>query len=346
MKRPRPSGRDIIVIGASAGGTAALFRLIEQFPPDLPAAAFAVMHTGVRADGRLVKVLNQTGTMTARVAEDNDAIENGTVYCAPPDHHLLVKEGRVRVTRGPRENLWRPAIDPLFRSAAVAYGNRVIGIVLTGMLDDGTAGLLAVKRCGGVTIVQDLDESEYSEMPETALANVEVDHCVCLREMGELVERLVREEPPTGPPVPQELELEAEIAETGRTDETVENKLGSPTPHICPECGGPLWEHPSGTFQRFRCRVGHAFGVRSLFSRDGEALESTLWAAVRLFQQRGNISAAMAEREREAGRPRSAEHYEANAAEAKDHARVLRDLVMGGLREVIGMSDESRPPDD
>jgi two-component system chemotaxis response regulator CheB len=273
-------------------------------------------------------MLNTAGPLVAKIPEDGEEIAHGMVYVAPADRHLLVKPGSVRITRGPRENRWRPAIDPLFRSAAVAYGPRVIGIVLTGMLDDGTAGLLAIKRCGGIAMVQDPEEAAFPDMPRTALANVAVDHCLLISDMGPAIQHLLTQ--PVAPPVPapRDIEIEASIAETGYSDEQMTSELGELTNLSCPDCGGPLWQREAGQLDRYRCRVGHAHTATSLLSAGGEAVEASIWAAVRLLDQRANVLNAMAEKDRQSGRPRMVEHHEALAREAQAHAMSLRKLLM------------------
>src|SRR5262247_467324 len=194
-------GHDVIVIGASVGGVEALSNLVAQLPEDLPATVFVVLHVSATATGRLAQVLNRAGPLPATTVQDCDSFEPGHIYVAPPDHHLLVKQGCLRVTRGLRENRVRPAIDPLFRSAAVAYGARVVGVVLTGLQNDGTSGLLAIKRCGGIAIVQDPTDALYPDMPLSALDHVEVDYCLPVMKMGTVLYRLSQEPPAATPSI-------------------------------------------------------------------------------------------------------------------------------------------------
>src|SRR4051812_16894726 len=203
------SGRDIIVIGASAGGVEAIATLMREMPADIPASFFVVSHVLPESGNHLIDTLNTTGPLPAKHPEDGEEFRPGFVYVAPPDRYLLVKEDHVRVTRGPRENRWRPAIDPLFRSAAVAHGARVIGIVLTGMLDDGTAGLGAIKRCGGIAIVQDPGDAAFAEMPQPALANVDVDHRLPLADMPPVISGLISQRVTRGDDPPRDIVLEA-----------------------------------------------------------------------------------------------------------------------------------------
>src|SRR5215813_11932247 len=206
-------GHDIIVIGASVGGVEALSNLVAQFPEDLPATIFIVQHVIPTAAGHLAQILDRVSPLPATTSQDCEIFELGHIYVAPPDHHLLVKQGYLRVTRGLRENRVRPAIDPLFRSAAVAYGARVVGIVLTGLQNDGTSGLLAIKRCGGVAMVQDPADALYPDMPLSALEHVEVDYCLPVMKMGVVLYRLSQEPPAATPSIPEDLRIEVNIAE-------------------------------------------------------------------------------------------------------------------------------------
>jgi two-component system chemotaxis response regulator CheB len=193
------SGHDIIVVGASAGGVGALVKLAKSLPADLPTAVFVVLHIPAQTPSLLPDILNRAGPLHALHPPDNTEIKHGHIYIAPPDHHLLIAQGHVHIARGPRESRHRPAVDPLFRSAAIAYGPRVIGVVLTGALDDGTAGLLAIKQRGGIAVVQDPQDALYPGMPQSAVDHVQVDYCVPLADMGALLAGLVSEPIATAP---------------------------------------------------------------------------------------------------------------------------------------------------
>src|SRR5215831_1797888 len=232
-------GHDIIVIGASVGGVEALSNLVAQFPEDLPATIFVTQHVIPTSAGRLAMVLDRAGPLPATMAQDCESFELGHIYVAPPDHHLLVKQGCLRVTRGLRENRVRPAIDPLFRSAAIAYGARVVGVVLTGLQNDGTSGLLAIKRCGGIAIVQDPTDALYPDMPLSALEHVTVDYCLPVLKMGAVLYRLSQEPLVATPPVPEDLHTKVNIAENPVDNSNCAEKLGESVAMTCPECGGP-----------------------------------------------------------------------------------------------------------
>jgi two-component system chemotaxis response regulator CheB len=253
--------RDAIVVGASAGGIRALKSVLAGLPAELPASVLAVVHIPAQANSVLPMILDGSGPLPAKFAEDGERLSRGRVYVAPPDRHLLVDRGHVRLTRGPRENRVRPCIDALFRSAAVELGPRVVGVVLSGTLDDGTAGLWAVKDRGGVAVVQHPDEAEYPDMPASALAHVDVDHVLSAAEIGPKLAALARQESPAPTRVPAAMAAEAEIARGGNPLQNGVLELGRPSPNACPECHGSLEEIREGPIVRYRCT--QAMRIRS-----------------------------------------------------------------------------------
>lgn len=300
-KRPASmadKGRDIIVIGASAGGLEALGEVIGRLPAGLPASIFIVQHMPPESIGEaMLSRLGRCKSFNTKLAEDGEPFKRGRIYVAPPDSHLLLGKTKLRVTKGARENRYRPAIDPLFRSAAVAHGPRVIGVILTGMLDDGTAGLIAIQKCGGVTVVQDPNDAVYPDMPQSALNNADVDYCVPVAAMGALLEMLAREHPGKNKPVPTDVRMEAEIAERVLGGGIAKmDQLGSAAPYNCPTCGGALWEMDSQDVQRYRCHTGHSFTSSALLLSQWERIEETLWTALRMFEERKNLLNASAKR--------------------------------------------------
>jgi two-component system, chemotaxis family, protein-glutamate methylesterase/glutaminase len=325
-------GHDIIVVGASAGGVEALVTLGRTLSEDLPAAIFVVLHIPAEVPSMLPRLLSRSGSLLAVHAIDGAAIEYGRIYVAPPDHHLLVERGKMRVVRGPKENRHRPAVDPLFRSAANAYGPRVVGVVLTGALDDGTAGLLAVKRRGGVAIVQDPDEALYPSMPASAVASVAIDYILPLSGMGSLLVRLANEQAKeeTDYPVSKDMEMETKMAEMNLDALNGEEKVGKPSVFSCPECGGVLWELQDGDLLRFRCRVGHAFSVESMLAEQSQAIEEALWSALKTLEENRSLSHRMAQRAHEHGHDRLATRFEEKIKEAEYHAALIRTLLMRG----------------
>lgn len=315
--------RNIVVIGGSAGATESVLALLGGLPPGVPATLFIVLHLSPGSAEWLSARFRQVSKLPIESPEGDQAIEDGHVYVGRPDRHLIVKQGKVIASRGPRENLWRPAIDVLFRTAAVAYGPRVIGVLLSGELDDGTAGLQAIKMCGGVAVVQDPDDTVYCAMPQTALSNLDVDHRVRLAEMPALLARLVAAS--SGPPVaiPEALRKEALMADEKTDTAALYDQQKPPTDLSCPECSGPLWGVGP---DRFRCLVGHAYHLDSLMEGANQEIDRTLWAAIRLFEQRANISHMLGERERTQGREGRAQLQDARSEESRRHAQKLREL--------------------
>ncbi len=288
----------LIVIGASAGGMDALKKLVAQIPADFPAPIFIVNHMGAHTTGEaLVKVLNENGSLPCEHGRDQEVFKSGHIYLAPSDQHMLIVKDKILITKGARENRSRPAIDPLFRSAAVAYSNRVIGVILTGYLDDGTSGMMAINRCGGLCIAQDPEDASYPDMPQSVIANVGVDYCLPVSEIGVLLADLVTRELPESKPVPNDIAIEAKIAQRVLSDLPSVEALGDQVPFNCPDCGGVLWKVSEGKLLRYRCHTGHAFTSSALLTQQTVKIEETLWVALRMFEERQNLLVTMSESE-------------------------------------------------
>ena len=284
----------VVVVGASAGGMGALTALVAQLPADFPAPVFIVNHMGAEVTGKpMVEALDRVGSMSCSHARDDEPFECGRVYLAPSDQHLLVVKDKMLVTKGARENRYRPAIDPLFRSAAVAYGKGVIGIMLTGYLDDGTSGMMAIKRCGGICIAQDPDDAAHPDMPQSVIRHVGVDYCVPISEMGALLVRLTTRKVGVSEKPPEDLVIEAKIAQRVVSDLKSVEALGDQVPFNCPDCGGVLWQMKHGAMPRYRCHTGHAFSQEALLAQQNEKIEETLWVALRMFEERQNLISTM-----------------------------------------------------
>jgi two-component system chemotaxis response regulator CheB len=285
---PQPAtatARRAILIGASSGGVAALLQVTSGLPADLQAVVGIVLHVGTQYS-ILPELLARGGTWRAVHAQNGQALEPGTLYVAPPDQHMLFTRHAVRLSHGPRENHARPAVDPLFRSAALEWRERAIGVVLTGDLDDGTAGLGAIKAYGGTAIVQDPATAFQPSMPASALANVQVDHCLALADIAPMLVRLVGGEPP--PPGSEPGPTPAREQAIFEGDQPLENlaQVGQPSALTCPECGGGLWELKEAKPLRYRCHTGHGYSALSLESAQTEKAEQTLWSSVRALQER------------------------------------------------------------
>jgi two-component system, chemotaxis family, protein-glutamate methylesterase/glutaminase len=324
--------KDIIVIGASAGGIEALRVLVAGLPEDLPASVFVVLHTSPESPGMLAGILDSFGKLPATNAKDGERIRPGRIYVAPPDHHLLVEPGVVRTTRGPRENRFRPAVDPLFRSAAQTYGPRVIGVVLTGYLDDGTAGLWTVKRLGGTTIVQDPDDALVPFMPLNAMTHVAVDYCLPLEEIAPLLVRLTTgaAEEEGAYQVPKEVEIEVNIAKEQKPIDAGVLELGEPSNYACPECHGVLLQMKEGTLSRFRCHTGHAYSIESLLADITEKMDDALWNSIRAFEEGELFMRQMAAHLGEGHHSHSTESFLKRAEEVKRRANLMRQAAVNG----------------
>lgn len=322
------AGHDIVVLGASAGGMGPLKTVLAALPRDLPAALFAVVHLSPQSENRLAESFASVTPLRVKTAEGNECLEHGQLLVARADHHLLVRTDHSEVTQGPRENQWRPSIDVLFRSAAVAHGPRVIGVILSGSLDDGSVGLIAIKRCGGLTLAQEPADADFPDMPQSAIRTGHIDHVLPAKEIGSMLRKLVKTTASPAAPVPEDLKLEADIAATGRSTSVIQGELGELSPFTCADCGGPLWKQ-DGQLLRFRCLIGHSYTARSLLEASGHQVDSTLWVAVRQFEQRANLQRAMAEEQTASGRQKMATHYTERAAEMEAHATVLRRLLLG-----------------
>lgn len=318
---------DLFVLGASMGGVSALKRLASELPPEFPGALFVVQHVGPAAQFLLPELLNDSGALECREARDGDAIEPGRILVPPPDYHLLLSDTEVLLRRGPHENRARPAIDVLFRSAAVAHGPRVVGVVLTGLLDDGSAGLLAVKHCGGITVVQDPDDAEYPEMPREALRRALPDHVLPLSAMPRLFDRLARQPAGPAPPPPEDLVFEVRMSQGHSGGAQSREQAGDASPFACPECGGVLWQLRDPDMLRFRCRVGHSYTAASLLRDQSVHLEAAIWAAIRALDERTQLLGKLARDAEAAGLDRPARTYEERSQLSLEHARVLRELL-------------------
>jgi two-component system chemotaxis response regulator CheB len=336
--------RDIVVIGASAGGVEALSRLVSALPADLPASVFITIHFPSQGISVLPRILARAGKLEVEHAEDGEKIKHGRIYVAPPDRHLLLSRGVIRLVRGPTENGNRPAIDPMFRSAAVAYGPRVIGVVLTGNLDDGTAGLMAVKRRNGIALVQNPMDAMFPSMPASAAQNVEPHEILKLDEVAAAIVRHVAEEVPDGmesAPAASDVGENALSAFDLNMIEQPDQHPGTPSGFGCPDCGGALWALRDGDLIRFRCRVGHGWSSDGLIERQDAALEAALWSALRALEESVALADQMATRFEKRSQAALASRYREAAASGRQRAEVIRDVL---LRPRVRPADEGPPP--
>lgn len=324
-----PANHDIIVVGGSSGSIDALTALCAALPGDLPAAVFVVVHIGSNRGDLLTGILNRHGPLSAIAAEEGAPVRSGTITVAPADNHLMILDDSVRLGRGPRENMTRPAIDPLFRSAALSRGSRAIGVILSGMLNDGAAGLAAIKQCGGLAVVQNPAEARADEMPLSALRCCAVDYRAPAVELGSLLDRLTRE--PAGPavPAPAEIALEVDIALGKSLDTPSIGKLAEPVAITCPACGGVLSELRAKPPLRFRCQTGHAFTAEVLDQEQTGPTEHAIMVALRIVQERATLTERMMDDARASGRNLSASILGQRLQELRQHAESLRQAAIG-----------------
>lgn len=299
-------------------------------------------------------ILSRASALPAIHPEDGDPIEHGRIYVAPPDQHLLVHHNQVRLSRGPRENRTRPAADPLFRSAAIAYRPRIVGVVLTGTLDDGSAGLLAVKQLGGTAVVQDPADALFSGMPDSALRNVMVDHQLPLSDIGPLLMRLANEPIEEGVDVVMsdqetgDIQAESRVFEMDPEVLTIDQRPGTLSQFGCPECGGVLRELHDSSMIRFRCRTGHAYSSESLLAAQAESFEGALWSALRALEEKVSLTRRLVRRAADSGHPLMQQRFTEQLEDAETHADTLRSLLLRGPRaggEVLMLEQDQRAGD-
>jgi two-component system, chemotaxis family, protein-glutamate methylesterase/glutaminase len=326
--------QSVVVMGASAGGVEALTRVAADLPTDLAAPVLVVLHLPPSGRSRLPQILSRAGPLPATTAAQGERLEAGRIYVAPPDRHLLLEDGAISLVRGPRENLARPAIDPLFRSAAVAYGPRVVAVVLSGSRADGVAGARAVSRRGGAVIVQDPDEAIFAEMPMNAIARDHPDLVLPLGRIGAAIGELVAggdlsREMKMRDDNEDEMSLEASYAALEIDAVERDQPPGDLTPFSCPECGGALWEIREPDLPRYRCRVGHAYTAESVFEDQSAGVDRALWVALRALLERAALSERVSGRIRRAnGSTATAERFDRLADEAHAQAAVIRDVLL------------------
>jgi two-component system chemotaxis response regulator CheB len=328
--------RDIIVIGASAGGLEALTSLVSELPGTFPASLFVVMHFPSHGISYLPEILSRKGRLPASHPAGGSTFQPGEIYVAPPNRHMLLRDHGVVLVAGPRKNGFRPAIDPLFLSAARTFGPRVIGVVLSGSLGDGSVGLQAVKAAGGIAVVQDPNEALFADMPLNAIESLAVDYTLPVKEMASLLVKLAvqpldrKGEPPVSPEAQDETRrVHEEIGqfESGRGS-------AAATGLTCPECGGAIWELPEGNLINYRCHIGHVFSTESFLAAQSAALESALWSAVRALEERASLLRRMALRFQQAGSRYSGDTFAEQSQEAERNAEVIRQVLVDGTKFV------------
>lgn len=306
-----------VAVAASAGGVEALTEFVKALPADFPAAVLVVLHIPDTGPSVLPGILTRAGPLPAVHAEDGMALSAGLIIVAPPGRHLRVERGMAVLDRGPRENGHRPSADALLRSVARAYASRSAGVVLSGTMDDGAAGLRAVGLAGGFTLVQDPREAAFPGMPTAAIAEAVPDVVCSVDAMADRLMSWATELPPqTGLPSPR----------VGAVEEGMTN-MRELLPFTCPECGGTLWADDNDGVERYRCRVGHAFSPGGLEVGKQNAVEAALWAAIVAFEERADLARRMLRRHGERGRPAQLRRYRDEIDRAAKQIDVLRGLI-------------------
>lgn len=322
------ANRDILAIGTSAGGFEALRFLAGQFPADLPASVMVVIHlSSPRGRSSLDSILSKSGPLPASFAEDEEIFERGHIYIAQPGRHLIVDGDTLRLGVGPRENNARPAVDALFRSVALCCGPRSIGVVLTGMLGDGSAGLQSLQNCGGITVVQDPEDAAYPGMPTAAIRLAKPNHVAHLAHMPALLNRLVRQPRGNAVPVPATIKYEVEVAASGRTNMSTMDRIGRRSVLACPDCGGVMWEIDENDILHYRCHVGHAYSAEVMSLALDDSLRRALGSALRALDERLALARKLETQARNHGGNQVAAQWAEKAEECEKQAEVIRNSI-------------------
>lgn len=320
--------KNMIVIGASAGGIAAMHKVLAGLSDQLDAVVLVVLHLGRQSNAKIIASgFQKHTTLICTVATDQAELRKGYLYLAPADHHMMVVGDKIRVNQGPHENRYRPSIDVLFRSAAVYFKSQVIAVVLTGMLDDGTSGMFAVQRCGGVCIVQDPKDSEYADMPTSVLNVMQVDHKASLREIPDVIDEVTQQPLPESRPVPVELKTEAELTERMMSGINQLKDIADRSDFVCPDCGGGLWAVKNDPNHRYRCYTGHVYTERMLYDEQAVRLEESIWVSLRMMEERRNMLLLMGTHADQKGNHEIDLANQDRAAHLNDHIKRLKEFL-------------------
>jgi two-component system chemotaxis response regulator CheB len=323
--------RNLIVIGASAGGIKAITKILEGLSQSINAAVMVVLHVSRKSNiGNISEIFQRSTSLECVVATNNLLLEKGKIYLASPEHHLLVNGPVMLVNQGPEENRFRPSIDVLFRSAAVHYGNKVIGIVITGMLEDGTSGMFAIKTCGGLCIVQDPSEAEYSSMPLNVMRKIQVDYMAPLDEIPIIIQNILNNPLPPKIAIPEELKVEAELTEKLMSDINKLKKIADRSDFVCPDCGGGLWSIKNDPTHRYRCHTGHVYTEKLLQDLQDLKIEETIWVSIRMLEEKRSMLRMLISRKSrgEGNETDSVFTLEKRAQDIDEHIIRLKSLVV------------------
>lgn len=316
---------DIIVVGASAGGLDVLKTIVRGLPADFSAAVFVVVHIAPDQSSSLAGILDRRSDLEVRQAVNGEPVRHGTALVAPPDHHLVFADSTIRLERGPKVNAHRPSIDVTFRSAAEHFGSRVIGVVLSGGLDDGTDGLRIIKRFGGCAVVQDPLDAEFDSMPRSAIEHVDVDRVLAADKIAAALIEIASDL--------RDAEVKADMG-------LASTEPDRPSQYVCPECNGTLFESDQAGWSTFKCRVGHAYTEESLVLNKGIALETALWTAARTLREQADLFDRLSSR---AGPHNDAlrMRFEGRAAAVREHLKVIEEAVHGLQNGLLADGSES-----
>ena len=319
--------RNILVIGTSAGGIPSLKEVLAGLNNDIDASVFVVQHMSRSSDADvIVRLLQKHTAIHCMVAEDGMAIARGHLYFAPADHHMIVEERSIKIIYGTPENKYRPSIDVMFRSAASTYGNRVVAVILTGMLEDGTSGMSAVKRCGGITVVQNPDSAQFSGMPASIVANVGVDYVTDLEKISSVINDIINQPLPLQVPIPKEIQIEAEITKNMMTNIDQLKSIADRSDFVCPDCGGGLWAVRNEPTPRYRCYTGHVYTEKLLGEIQDDRIEESVWISIRMLEEKSHLLEVMAARQ--TVDQQRYDSYSRRTDELKSHVIDLRNFCM------------------
>lgn len=334
--------RNVVVIGASAGGVEALRTLVSGLPSDFPAAVLVVLHLPAESPSALPLILRRAGALPVSDAQDDSPLRDGHILVAPPDHHVIVFDNRVALSRGPRENGHRPAVDVMFRSAARAKGAQTIGVVLSGALDDGAAGMVAITLRGGVGVVQDPADALHAAMPQNCIEAAQPEHVLPVEKIPALLCELVQQEVDGAAAEPSELmKMETAMADLDPSALNDPDRPGEPAGLSCPDCNGTLFQIQEGGLLRFRCRVGHAWSPQNLLAEQAASLEGALWIALRSLEEKAALSRDMSARATARGHDRTADRFADDGQEAVNAANLVRDLIVRIASGTISLIEET-----
>jgi two-component system chemotaxis response regulator CheB len=319
--------KNIIVIGASAGGIAAIKKTIGGLSKNIDGAVIVVLHVSQQSNCSIIaSILQKSTDLNCVTAEDGAMLQKGFLYLAPSGYQLMIKDNRIMLTQGPYENKYRPSIDVLFRSAALYFRNRVIGIILTGLLEDGTSGMTAIKKGGGICIVQDPLDASFSDMPESVLNKIKPDFILPVEEICDVINKLLLKMLPPELPVVRETELEVKIVENMITNNSNLKIIGEKSDFVCPDCGGELYTIKEESGRRYRCYTGHVYTERILDEVQDKKLLQSLWTSIRMFEEKANLMQLMSNRND--NDQLLTKSYNRRIAEINEHINTLKSFLL------------------